>query len=161
MSLALRSRLAGLNPYFSWAVEYILTWAEQHGGQFTVTSVNRTEQEQWDLWEDPFSPAVEPGCSQHQYGAAVDVAFDRDDWQRWWQASARNFGLTTVRGDSVHAQLVPGAEFREWTTSQGLCPSPAFRAWEQRLIAQAKADDWWGFVMEVDTLLNLPRLGGS
>jgi len=127
MSLALRSQLAGTNPYFRWAVEYILDYAGRAGAHFHITSVNRTAQQQWDLWTAPNSLAVQPGCSQHQYGAAVDVWFERSDWQRWWGASARNFGLTTVRGDPVHAQLVPGADFREWSTSQGLCPDPAFQ----------------------------------
>jgi len=126
MSLSLRSRLSGLNPYFGWAVEYILTYAQRSGANFSITSVNRTAQEQWALFDSPNSLAVLPGCSQHQYGAAVDVVFSRQDWQRWWLASARNFGLTTVIGDLWHAQLVPGARFREWSRSQGLCPDPRY-----------------------------------
>jgi len=133
MSLSIRSQLANTNPYFAWAVEYILTYAQRARANFTITSVNRTAQRQWELWNTPGSFAVQPGCSQHQYGLAVDVSFARDDWQRWWQASARNFGLTTVRGDSVHAQLVPGAEFREWASSHGLCPDPSF----QRIVASS------------------------
>jgi len=126
MSLSIRSRLTGTHPYLAWAAEYILAYAQQAGAQFQITSVNRTADEQFDLWSAPNTLAVAPGCSQHQYGSALDVWFERADWQRWWTASAQNFGLTTVRGDSVHAQLFPGGAFREWSTARGFCPDPRF-----------------------------------
>jgi len=132
VSLSLRSQLAGTNPYFAWAVEYILEYAQNAGAHFHITSVNRTAQQQFELYRKANSLAVRPGCSQHEYGAAVDVWFERAAWQRWWGASARNFGLTTVSGDPVHAQLVPGAEFREWTTRQGFCPDPSFESFPLR-----------------------------
>jgi len=127
MGLSIRSRLAGTNPYLAWALEYILTYARQAGGEFTITSVNRTIEQQWDLWKGRNPSAVRPGCSQHQYGLAVDVFFENADWREWYLASVRNFGLTTVSGNSVHVQLVPGARFREWSESQGLCPAPYYR----------------------------------
>lgn len=127
MSLSLRSKLIGTHPYFAWATEYILDVADRYGGRYSVTSVIRTAQRQWELHNRPNSNAVRPGCSQHQYGMAADVQFSNSAWQEWYLASARNFGLTTVRGDDVHTQLFPGAQFREWTTAQGLCPDPSFR----------------------------------
>ena len=146
VSLSLRSQLANTNPYFAWAVEYILAYAEWAGADFTITSVNRTADQQWDLFRKFDTTAVAPGCSQHQYGAAVDVVFQRADWQRWWGASARNFGLSTVVGDPVHAQLVPGARFREWSTSRGFCPDPNYavqsmvetKAWRDCLLAASR-----------------------
>jgi len=146
MSLSIRSQLANTNPYFAWAVQYILDYAERSGAQFTITSVNRTAEQQWELYRDFNSKAVEPGCSQHQYGAAVDVDFVRDDWQRWWQASARNFGLTTVRGDDVHAQLVPGAQFREWAVRRGFCPDPVYRSPIQMFDS---ADNWRNCLLDI------------
>jgi len=146
MSISKRQELERTNPYFSWATRYILAYADRAGARYTITSVFRTPAQQWELFRKFDTTAVAPGCSQHQYGAAVDVKFDRADWQRWWQASARNFGLTTVQGDSVHAQLIPGARFREWSTSQGLCPDPNYpvqsmtetKAWRDCLLAASR-----------------------
>jgi len=126
MSLSAKSQLRTTQPYLAWAVEYILAVANSYGGTHSITSVNRTAQEQWDLYRRPNSLAVRPGCSQHQYGLAVDVKFQDPRWQDWYSASARNFGLSTVQGDPVHVQLVPGARFREWAVPQGYCPDPSY-----------------------------------
>lgn len=126
MSLSIRNKLAGTHPYLGWAIEYILTFAAGNGGRFTITSVNRLAKKQWDLFNRPNSNAVQVGCSQHQYGAAVDVQFLTGAWQEWFLASARNFGLSTVLGDPVHVQLIPGARFREWSASHGLCPDRSY-----------------------------------
>jgi len=126
MSLSLRSQLRTANPYFAWAVEYILDVADHWGGEYSITSVNRTAAEQHALRESRTSIAAPAGCSQHQYGMAADVVFSNTAWQDWYLASARNFGLTTVLGDSVHVQMVPGARFREWAELQGLCPDPTY-----------------------------------
>jgi len=132
MSLSLRSQLRTANPYFAWAVEYILDVADHYGGRYSLTSVWRTAAEQQALRELPNSTAAQVGCSQHQYGLAADVVFSNTAWQDWYLASARNLGLTTVRGDSVHVQMVPGAQFREWAESRGRCPDPAYRTHSQR-----------------------------
>lgn len=126
MSLSLRNQLAGLHPYVSWSLEYILTYAQQAGAQFSILSTNRTPSEQHALFQRNPSRAARAGCSQHQYGLAADVQFARSDWQDWYLASVRNFGLTTVEGDRPHVQAIPGAVFREWAQSQGLCPDPRF-----------------------------------
>lgn len=126
MSLSLRNKLSGTHPLFAWAIEYILDYATQAGGKFTVTSVNRTAQKQWELFAAPNSKATWVGCSQHQYGLAADVVFEGKGWQEWYLASARNFGLSTVSGDPVHVQLIPGARFGEWSRAQGLCPDPRY-----------------------------------
>jgi len=152
MSLSTRSQLASTNPYFAWAIEYILTVADQYRGQYTITSVNRTADKQWELFRQFDSKAVAPGCSQHQYGAAVDVVFSNEAWQNWYLASARNFGLSTVVGDPVHVQLIPGGRFREWTVSQGLCPDPSFpvneftssRQWRDCLLNASRTKGFQG-----------------
>jgi len=126
MSLSTRSQLRSTHPYLAWSIGYILDAASHWGGKFTITSVNRTAAKQQELFRRAGSSAARPGCSQHQYGAAVDVIFEDPRWQDWYLASARNFGLTTVRGDSVHVQLIPGARFREWAEPRGLCPDPNY-----------------------------------
>jgi len=126
MSLSTRSQLAATHPYFAWAVDYILSYAANNGGEFTITSIQRSAQQQWDLYARVNTTAVRPGCSQHQYGAAVDVKFKLPNWQNWYLSSVRNFGLSTVVGDPVHVQLIPGTRFREWSTSQGFCPDPRY-----------------------------------
>jgi len=107
-------------------VRYILDYADRFGPEYSITSGVRTAAEQNVLRQTAGVFAVEPGCSQHEYALAVDVKFKRADWQEWYLASARNFGLITVRGDPVHVQGVSGGRFREWAVSQGLCPDPQY-----------------------------------
>jgi len=126
MSLSIRNRLMGLHPYVSARVEYILEYASRWGPEVSITSTVRTAREQWDLLNRVNSIAAPVGCSQHQYGLAVDVSFQDPNWQNWYLASARNFGLTTVTGDPVHVQAVPGAVFGEFVRSIGLCPDPKY-----------------------------------
>ena len=126
MSLSIRNRLIGLHPFVSSRVEYILNWASQYGPEVSITSTVRTAQEQWRLFNSPNSLAAQVGCSQHQYGLAADVSFQDSAWQNWYLASARNFGLTTISGDPVHVQAVPGAQFREIAGRAGLCPDPRY-----------------------------------
>jgi len=127
MSLSTQARLSVLQPFMSQRIGFILAVAEHYGGKFVITSVNRSAAQQSSLYQAPGSLAVFPGCSQHQYGLAVDVLFERQDWQNWYLAMSRNFGLTTVDGDPVHVQGVSGARFRESALPLGLCPDPAYR----------------------------------
>lgn len=126
MSISTRHLLNTIHPWIGERVRYILDYADQWAPTYSVTSGFRTLQEQWELAQSPNYRAAAPGCSQHNWGLAVDVKFERDDWQQWYLASARNFGLTSVSGDPVHLQAVPGAEFRRWAQSQRLCPHPSF-----------------------------------
>jgi len=126
VSLSTRSRLAGMHPWISSRLIFILEYAEQHGARFSITSVNRTPQRQWELYNQPNSKAVRPGCSQHQYRLASDTLFEEPAWQNWYLQSARNFGLTTVAGDPVHVQAVPGSNFRSLIAFYGLCPDPNY-----------------------------------
>lgn len=126
MNLSTTSQLADLHPYMAWAIGYILEVAEAYGGRYTITSVTRTAKQQWDLYNSLPTRAARPGCSQHQYGAAIDVLFEETAWQNWWQQAARYFGLTTVSGDPVHVQLIPGADFLRLVEGRDVCPDPTY-----------------------------------
>lgn len=111
---------------------------EAWGGVQIYLSGFRTEAEQIRLMRSlaqVFSnrPVAGPGCSQHQYGYAVDVA-----WGLEREASAlghfspkeinalmsdlgRSIGLVTVERDPGHFQIFPGSEFRSWSVSSGFC----------------------------------------
>jgi len=84
-----------------------------------------------------------PGCSQHQYGMAVDVQFSDNLWQEWYLSAARWLGLVTVSGDPVHVQTFPGKNFREVTEAMGLCsiPDPAQELWWLREQAKRPGSD--------------------
>lgn len=128
MSLSTRRLLNQVHPWVATRVRYILDYADNWNPRYSVTSGFRTAPEQWSLVQNPNVTAARVGCSQHQYGLAVDVKFDRADWQRWYQDSARRLGLSTVSGDPVHVQAFPGAEFRRWSGAQGYCPDPSYPA---------------------------------
>lgn len=126
MSLSLRRQLNNVHPWVADRVRYILDYADHWGPAYSITSGVRTAQDQWDLFDRPNSRAVQVGCSQHQYGLAIDVWFEDPAWQQWYLSSARNFGLTTLPFDPVHVQAVPGGHFREAAQSYGLCPDPRY-----------------------------------
>lgn len=128
MSLATSRVLNSVHPYVADRVRYILRYASQWNPKFTVTSGYRSAAEQWALVTDRNVTAARVGCSQHQYGLAVDVKFERDDWQRWYLDSARRLGLSTVSGDPVHVQAYPGTSFRNYVEGQGWCPDPSYPA---------------------------------
>jgi len=116
-------KLGSVHPYVRDRVSFILSWADWYGGSYTVTSGLRTESEQLALIRAG-KTSTPPGCSQHQYGLAVDVAFSNNLWQEWYLSAARSLGLITVPGDPVHVQTFPGSSFREYAVDRGLC-SPA------------------------------------
>jgi len=129
MNLTTSSQLSDLHPYLQQVVRVILEVAEAYGGRYTITSATRTAKAQWDLYRDLYPKAARPGCSQHQYGAAIDVLFEDLAWQTWWLEAVRYFGLTTVSGDEVHAQLIPGRDFLNLVEGMNVCPDPAYH-WE-------------------------------
>jgi len=105
----------------------LLRIADRYGGKYTILSGYRSLNKQFKLWEAQTStPAAFPGCSQHNYGLAVDVSFTDNRWQRWFMGNAQKIGLQTVVGDRNHLQVLPGADFRRRAEGSGLCPDPAF-----------------------------------
>jgi len=126
MSFLSRPALNGVHPWVAGRVAYILEYADRWGPRYSVTSGVRSAQKQYDLYLSPGNTAVPPGCSQHQYGVAVDVWWQDPAWNNWYLQSARNFGLTTVRGDPLHVQAYPGVSFRNWSQRSGFCPDSRF-----------------------------------
>jgi len=127
MSLSRRRALNSVHPYVADRIRYILDYADNWSPTYMVTSGFRTPEQQYQLFIKARYTAAQVGCSQHQYGFAADVKFERDDWQNWYLDSARRMGLFTVRGDPVHAQAIPGADFRFAASSAGLCPDDRYR----------------------------------
>jgi len=112
-----------------------------------VTSGVRSLQQQQNIYNDGNHPgAARPGCSQHQYGFAMDVAFSDPRWQEWYLAAAQSLGLVTVPGDRVHVQTWPGSVFRPFVVDQGVCPHPEYsfvRQCHQGTIEQNADCQYW------------------
>jgi len=121
------SKWANVNPYVANRVSRILDVADRYGGRYTVTSGYRNIWQQWQLRSDPRGlPVADPGCSQHQYGLAMDVKFDDPWWQNWYLRAARTLGLITIKDDPVHVQAFDGSNFRRAVSEMGLCPHPDY-----------------------------------
>lgn len=141
MSLGIKG---GLNPYLKDRIQWIEDVIDYYGGQTVYISGYRSHKEQVRLWEkrnSPFNldtrPVAQPGCSQHEYGYAVDVAFlpaidmipdlglpTSNPFTEYADALAEYVGLVLVRGDPGHYQVIPGNEFKAWAKAAGLCPDP-------------------------------------
>jgi len=117
------SKFAGVHPWVQERVRAILDIADRYGGRYTVTSGVRTKAAQQTLYFDR-KTNTPPGCSQHEYGLAMDVQFQaplQAAWQDYYQQGARYLGLTTVPGDDVHVQAFPGSFFRNWAVDARVC----------------------------------------
>jgi len=126
MSLSSRAPLGGVHPWLAERIRFILDYADNWGPAYTITSGVRTANEQFFLFNTPGVVAAQVGCSQHQYGLAVDVYFEDPGWQQWYLSSTRNFGMTTLTEDPVHVQVFPGQTFREWVAAAGYCPDTRY-----------------------------------
>jgi len=121
------NKFAQVHPYVKDRVRVILDVADRYGGRYSVTSGYRSPAKQQELYNDGNHPgAARPGCSQHQYGLAMDVFFEDRGWQEWYQWAAGYLGLVTVPGDNVHVQAYPGNIMRTYLVEQGLCPDPDY-----------------------------------
>ncbi len=119
------SKWSGVHPYVTARVRRILDVADHWGGRYTVTSGVRPPAEQREIWLRRRGVGVaRPGCSQHQYGLAMDVHFEDQRWQDWFRASARQLGLSTVTSSRPHVQAVPGSTWSNYASSQWWCPWP-------------------------------------
>jgi len=115
------------------------------GSNQNAFSGRRSLAEQRKLYETISTgrPVAYPGCSQHNYGFAVDVSwtpivqvthkgrmkvFTPSETLNFMNSAARHVGLTLVAGDDGHFQIYPGIQFKEWAVSFGLCnPNPPLR----------------------------------
>jgi len=112
------------------------------GSNQTPFSGTRTPEEQLKLYETISTgrPVAYPGCSQHNYGFAVDVTWDliaqvsskgrakvftREETNNFMNMAARHVSLTLVAKDDGHFQIYPGIQFKEWAVASGFCnPDP-------------------------------------
>lgn len=141
MSLSLR----GVNPYLKEAIGWIQQVVDAYGGSSILFSGFRTKREQQAIWDDcqsrgritklpfpqlPCGPVAQPGCSQHQYGFAVDAGFfgpatgvgTFPDWTGYAQDLGKHYwGLHQVSGDPGHFQMYTATEFLPWVRTQGEC----------------------------------------
>ena len=154
MSISSSRVLNGLHPWLAERVKFLGDVIEFYGGVQIYLSGTRTRSEQQRLYDTVLGrPVAAPGCSQHQYGYAADVA-----WGALLEQSAlggfsprelaeamtnlgRQVGLVVVRGDPGHFQIFPGSEFRTWAVASGFCnPNPPPSANQLRLARERLQD---------------------
>lgn len=135
----LKSRvLGGLDPWLRVRIDWMGQVIDAWGGVQIYLSGFRTKAEQERLMRSLaqiFSqrPVAGPGCSQHQYGYAVDVAwgllreesalghFNPKEINDLMSNLGNSIGLVTVARDSGHFQIFPGSEFKPWAIAAGFC----------------------------------------
>lgn len=137
MSLSESRALTGVHPWLAVRMRWLARVIDFYGGKQIYISGNRTSEEQEGLFRrDSRRPVAVPGCSQHEYGFAVDVSWlpitrvssaGEMDLSLAFQTPeimsdfGRLAGLITVSNDLGHFQVFPGSEFREWAVASGLC----------------------------------------
>jgi len=130
-------------------------------------------EEQLHLYDSVSSgrPVAYPGCSQHNYGFAVDGSWDLitqvtakgrpkifgpAETIAFMNSAARHAGLHLVANDTGHFQVYPGIQFKEWAVSWGYCnPNPPTPRW---ILQQAARDQ---FQDEFELREFLSRIPGS
>jgi len=165
VSLSESRALSNVHPWLAVRIRWMGEVIEIWGGKQIYLSGFRTSEEQQILFDTQTTrPAAAPGCSQHQYGFAVDVSWlpitritgtDVVDVSLFFKTPeimmdlGRHIGLTTVQHDSGHFQVFPGPEFKAAAVAAGFCdPNAGFGAAlrtqlrsAQQIIANAKADN--------------------
>jgi len=124
-------------------------WIESVGGSQRYISGLRTSRKQEELFNTPSLKIVAiPGCSQHEYGFAVDVFWlpiidfrlniqlTGRQTNELMEEIGRRLGLLMVQGDPGHFQVFPGSEFRNWAVRSGLCDPNRIRVTSADLIAR-------------------------
>jgi len=126
-----------VHPWLGARLKWLGEVANVVGSSQQLISGNRTRAEQRELFGQLGSrPVAAPGCSQHQYGFAADAQYFRAtgitskgrgvvasqaETDFFMESAAHHVSLTTVANDPGHLQMYPGAQFRSWATSRGLC----------------------------------------
>ena len=134
MSLQESQALSGVHPWLAVRIifmrEVIDLWG---GGQRYLSGVRTREQQQALFFRPSERPVAAPGCSQHQYGYAVDIFwlpiinFAQNLQLTGKQTDevmidlGQQLGLVTVRDDTGHFQVFPGSEFKAWAVASGFC----------------------------------------
>jgi len=103
------------------------------GGQIYLSGFRSIEQQEQLFNRDTQRPTAAPGCSQHQYGFAVDViwnpifdfgrniAIHGKELVEVMSNLGRQLGLTVVANDPGHFQVFPGAQFKAWAVASDFC----------------------------------------
>lgn len=105
-------------------------WGGKQGYLSGVRSLER-QRELFDTVTD--RPVAAPGCSQHNYGFAVDVFWipiisfrfniqmTGKQTNDFMETLGESLGLKTVQFDVGHFQIFPGSQFKTWAVSAGFC----------------------------------------
>ena len=134
MSLSESRALTNVHPWLAVRIRFLREVIDIWGGGQRYLSGFRTVEQQQSLFFRPSErPVAAPGCSQHQYGYAVDVSWlpiinfvqniqlsgkQTDDVMI---SLGNQIGLITVAGDPGHFQIFPGSEFKAWAVASGFC----------------------------------------
>lgn len=134
MSLRESQALTGVHPWLAERIRFLGQVIDIWGGRQVYISGFRTKAEQKRLFDSTTTrPVASPGCSQHEYGYAVDVLWlpifnfadniqlSPRETNRAMQDLGRDLGLITVERDTGHFQVFPGSEFRDWAVRSGFC----------------------------------------
>ena len=148
MSLSESRALNNVDPWLAIRMRFLGQVIDLWGGGQRYLSGFRTQEQQERLFSRRgVRPVARPGCSQHQYGFAVDVLWlPIIDFAQNIQLTGKQtdelmislgqqLGLVTVRGDPGHFQVFPGSEFRTWAVASGFC---APRPTSQELFQQSE-----------------------
>lgn len=139
MSLSQSRALSNVHPWLAERVRFLGQAIDFWGGSQIYLSGTRSREEQQFLFDRRGRrPVARPGCSQHQYGFAVDLSWlPIFNFSLNLQLTAREtadvmidlgnqVGLVTVANDRGHFQVFPGSEFKTWAVGSGFCdPTPA------------------------------------
>lgn len=164
MSLSESRALTGVHPWLAVRIRFLREVIDIWGGGQRYLSGVRTREQQELLFRTPSErPVAIPGCSQHQYGFAVDLLWlpiinfaqniqltgkQTDDAMI---ALGQRLGLITVARDPGHFQVFPGSEFRTWAVASGLCDP-------DRIPVQSRVEQLCGFGASSVTVDALGRL---
>jgi len=134
MSLSESRALTNVHPALAERIRIMGDYLAALGGVQIYLSGFRTREEQARLFfRAGIRPVAAPGCSQHQYGYAVDVAWgllreqspighlSPTQINAGMSEIGRRLGLTTVERDPGHFQIFPGAAFKNWAVASGFC----------------------------------------
>lgn len=153
MGLRESRALNGVEPWLAVRVRWLGAVIGAYGGvQIYLSGVRDREAQQilFDRVRD--RPVAAPGCSQHQYGYAVDVAwallreespigeFSPKEINQLMSALGSQIGLVTVQRDPGHFQIFPGSEFKPWAVSSGFCNPTVVPQWFLNLADQLIED---------------------
>jgi len=134
MSLSESQALTNVNPALAERIRYMGALIDYWGGKQGYLSGVRSLDKQRQLFNTLTDrPVAAPGCSQHQYGFAVDVFWlpiisfrfniqmTGRQTNQFMETVGEALGLKTVQNDLGHFQIFPGPQFKAWAVGSGFC----------------------------------------